>query len=269
MVFVAVAGLRDTATPRHTGFIFYRAYFRIGYSNCWTSEQRATNFPNTTYPSDPRITSYEDKPVTYFNFGRMEMLPFVPGNARTLLEIGCGEGEFSANLKLTRPLHITGIEPFSEAAGTAKTRLDRVLVKNVEAGLDDLAGESCDCIFCNDVLEHLVDPWVVLRRLKPFIAPGGVLVASLPNMRFMPVFKALVLHGNWQYVDMGVMDRTHLRFFTLDSMKSMFKDCGFTVATSQGINAIQLPWKFSLLNKLVFNRLSDTRYQHFAIVAKL
>lgn len=145
-------------------------------------------------------TGYNAKSAAYFNYGRREMLPFIPEGAKRILEVGCGEGEFSANLKTERSVHVTGIEPFGAAARVASSRLDRPLEVDVNAGILELQGQQFDCIVCNDVLEHLVDPWDTLRRLRPLIAPGGALVASLPNMRFMPVLKDFVLKGEWRYV---------------------------------------------------------------------
>ena len=213
-------------------------------------------------------TAYQAKAAKYFKYGRREMLPFVPKEARVILEVGCGEGEFAANLKSERQVHVTGIEPFAEAAREANSRLDRVLAVDANAGILELQGQQFDCIVCNDVLEHLADPWDTLKGLRPLMAPGGVLVASLPNMRFMPVLKDLVLEGNWNYVNQGVMDRTHLRFFTRKSMCVLFQESGYQVTQTQGINAIKFPWKFGLLNKITFGALSDAKFEQYACVVK-
>lgn len=213
-------------------------------------------------------SAYYAKSAKYFKYGRREMLPFVPEKAKVILELGCGEGEFAANLKSERQVHVTGIEPFAAAAQAANSRLDRVLSVDANAGVLELQGLQFDCIVCNDVLEHLPDPWDTLKRLRSLMAPGGVLVASLPNMRFMPVLKDLVLKGNWNYVDQGVMDRTHLRFFTRKSMCVLFQESGYQVTKIQGINAIKFPWKFELLNKMIFGALSDAKFEQYACVAK-
>ena len=214
-------------------------------------------------------TGYNAKSTAYFKYGRREMMPFVPEAALHILEIGCGEGEFAANLKAERSVHITGIEPFESAANVAVDRLDRVLIAEVDTGIVELQGELFDCIVCNDVLEHLVDPWITLKRLRQLIAPGGTLVASLPNMRFMPALKELVLKGEWRYVEQGVMDRTHLRFFTQKSMHALFEESGYKVSCMQGINAIEFPWKFRLLNRLTLGALTDAQFQQFACVARI
>ena len=139
---------------------------------------------------------------------------------------------------------------------------------DVNGGILELRGQRFDCIVCNDVLEHLVDPWDTLKRLHPLIAPGGVMVASLPNMRFMPVLKDFVLKGEWRYVDQGVMDRTHLRFFTRKSMRALFEESGYQLTQIQGINAIRFPWKFGLFNKLVFGAFADAQFQQYACVVR-
>lgn len=212
---------------------------------------------------------YDEKSVAYFKYGRSEMLRFVPAGAMRILEVGCGEGEFAANLKAERPVHVTGIEPFSAAAHVASSQLDCVLPVDVNAGIIELQHQQFDCIVCNDVLEHLVNPWDTLKRLRPLMAPGGMLVASLPNMRYMPVLKELVLKGEWRYADQGVMDRTHLRFFTRKSMQALFEESGYQVTQMQGINAIQFPWKFGLLNMLTLGALADAKFLQYACLAKV
>lgn len=212
--------------------------------------------------------TYDNKPWEYFGQGRTEMLKFVPDSSRTLLEVGCGKGEFMANIKSRRALHGTGVEPYPEAAVMARQHFDEVL----EAGIDDavaqLLGRSFDCIVFNDVLEHLVDPWAALRMVKPLLSAGGCVVASIPNMRFWPVLKGLFLHGNWEYADTGVLDRTHLRFFTRSTMNDLFTSSGYRIEHMEGINKIALPWKVALLNRLIGNRLDDTRFTQFACVAR-
>lgn len=114
-----------------------------------------------------------------------------------------------------------------------------------------------------------MDPWVTLASVKPLLAKAGVVVASLPNMRYMPVFKELVLQGSWRYRQDGVMDKTHLRFFTKSSIVALFSDSGYVVDAIAGINGIEFPWKFGLLNALLNQRLADTQYQQYACVARL
>jgi 2-polyprenyl-3-methyl-5-hydroxy-6-metoxy-1,4-benzoquinol methylase len=214
-------------------------------------------------------TSYAGKTADYFEDRRDEMLPFIPIGARHVLEVGCGNAAFAAHLKTQRRVEVTAIEAHPAAADVAHDRVDRLLSSSIEDALPKLAGEHFDCIVLNDVLEHLVDPWDVLTRLRHFLAPDGVVVASIPNIRYHPVFKEFVLQGRWQYRQDGVMDRTHLRFFTRQSMQELFVSTGYAMRRIEGINAISLPWKFSLLNQLCGQALADTRFKQFACVAGL
>ena len=211
--------------------------------------------------------NYKKKSDSYFSENRPEMVKLLPIDAKVILEVGCGSGGFAGNLKSIYNVHITGIEPFAMAAAQARTKLDHVIQLPVDDAIELLSGRKFDCIVCNDVLEHLVDPWQTLQRLKNLLSEKGVVVASLPNMRFMPVLKDLFINGNWHYVDVGVMDRTHLRFFTKKSILQLFEESGYAIKHLEGINSISLPWKFSLMNKVFLGRFEDCKYQQYACVA--
>lgn len=210
---------------------------------------------------------YQAKQDRYFSYDRSEMLPFVPSGARRILEIGCGEGGFGSMLRQQRGIQVVGIEPVEAAARVAEQRLDQVWQMNIEEGIRHLADDRFDCIVCNDVLEHLLDPWEVLRGLRPLIVPGGVIVASIPNIRYMPVLKEFVLEGLWRYQERGVMDKTHLRFFTKRSMGELFELSGYALQHIEGINGLRFPWKFGLMNALFGGAFDDARFMQFACVA--
>src|ERR1051325_5489453 len=108
------------------------------------------------------------------------------------------------------------------AAEEAAQKLDRVLCAPFDERLA-LPEGAFDCIFCNDVLEHLADPYSALRYCRRLLTPEGVLIASIPNIRYFPVLFQLLVKKNWQYEDHGVMDRTHLRFFTKNSILATFR----------------------------------------------
>ena len=212
---------------------------------------------------------YDDKVEHYFSGSRKEMLAFIPSRVRRLLEIGCGNAAFAADLKASRDIEIIAIEPYGAAASIAVTRVDRLIEKSVEAGIEDLIGERFDCIVANDVLEHLTEPWLILSQLRSLLNIGGVVVVSLPNVRFLPVFKNYILEAQWRYEKDGVMDRTHLRFFTRSSIEEMFESAGFRIERICGINEIVFPWKFGLLNFLCGHKFEDVRFRQFAVVASI
>jgi 2-polyprenyl-3-methyl-5-hydroxy-6-metoxy-1,4-benzoquinol methylase len=126
-----------------------------------------------------------------------------------------------------------------------------------------------DCIVFNDVLEHLMDPWKVLSDSKKLLAPGGCVVASIPNMRFYDVLKQLIVNKQWQYKEAGIMDFTHIRFFTVESIRDMFVKSGYRVVVLKGINYEKMPFFYYLLNLLTLNAFGDLRYVQYACVARL
>lgn len=211
---------------------------------------------------------YDGKVDHYFSSKRVEMIAFVPESAKRILEVGCGTGSFGAHLKSLRKVEFTGIEPQQNAAEIASNVIDRVIQLDVDSGLLELEGQLFDCIVFNDVLEHLVDPWNILEKIKTLLSPDGVIVTSIPNIRYMPVFKEYLLAADWRYQRDGVMDKTHLRFFTKKSIFTFFNSCGFDILIIEGINRIEFPWKYSILNIAMGGRLEDTHYQQFACVAK-
>jgi 2-polyprenyl-3-methyl-5-hydroxy-6-metoxy-1,4-benzoquinol methylase len=196
------------------------------------------------------------------------MLAFVPEDSRRILEVGCGEGMFSAGLKNKLQAEVWGLERDPDAAEKAKSRMDKVLNGDVNLLIDRLPDGHFDCIVCNDVLEHLVDPCEVLARLKRKLSGKGVIVASIPNVRHISVLKELILQKQWRYADAGILDRTHLRFFTRRSILEMFDALGFDVIRIEGINKTSSFRKFHLWNILCLGQLSDARYSQYACVAR-
>lgn len=207
------------------------------------------------------------KPNIYYS-SREEMLRFIPQNAKKILDVGCGEGRFGHLLKSQRSAEVWGIELDNSAAEKADKILDKVIVGNIEDDNLLLPEKYFDCIVFNDILEHLRYPWIVLKKVLRNIKLDGYVVASIPNIRHYENMKRLLLHKEWEYTDMGIMDKTHLRFFTEKSIRNMFERCGSHIVTLEGINGSTFSWKLGLFNKLVFNSLDDMRYIQFACVAQ-
>jgi 2-polyprenyl-3-methyl-5-hydroxy-6-metoxy-1,4-benzoquinol methylase len=216
---------------------------------------------------DQNISDLLVKPEDYFVQTRPEMLSFIPKNAKRILEIGCASGLFGAQLKRDLKAEVWGVETDNDTSAVAREKLDHVLVGDIFQLMEDLPDRYFDCLVFNDVLEHLVDPFAVLLRMKGKIAQDGVVVCSIPNVRFFYILKNFLISKQWKYEDAGIMDKTHLRFFTKNSIIDMFNTLGYRVLKIEGINGIR-SWKFSLINALSLGYLSDTRYLQFACVVK-
>ena len=205
--------------------------------------------------------------MTYFEHPRSEMLAYVPAQARRVLDVGCGAGVFGAQLRQQRQAEVWGVEPDAQAAAQARGRLDRVFCATFD-GCAELPAGHFDCVVFNDVLEHMVEPEAALRRARPLLAPSGVVVASIPNVLEYNTLRDVLLHQDWRYVDAGVLDRTHLRFFTRKSMKRLFESAGYTVARLEGINRFGRSRLLAALNLLTRGRFEDLHYIQFAVVAR-
>lgn len=212
--------------------------------------------------ADPTQWHYGDQ-------NRDEMLRFIPNDAQTLLDIGCGRGGFGGHLKSKLNVEVHGVELNAAAAQHARSRLDEVFELDLERNPHELPTGRYDVVTFLDVLEHLQDPWSMLRRAHAWLKPGGTVIASLPNLRYYPVFKDLVLTNRFEYQENGVLDRTHLRFFTVSSVERLFGDTGYRTISVTGINPSPFPWKLGLLNRLLGDALGDTRYMQFAVSGRL
>lgn len=209
-----------------------------------------------------------EKPQDYFALERSEMIGFVPTEAKIILEFGCGEGNFGNALKTRNNAEVWGLEIDEVAAKIAQQKLHKVLVGDALQKIAELPANYFDAIIFNDVLEHLIDPYSVLEQLKSKLSAKGVIVASIPNIRFFRSFFDFVFRGNWEYTPNGIMDQTHIRFFTKKSIDGLFSKQGYTIVTKQGINKSK-SLKPLIASVLTLGAWSDIAYLQFAVVAKV
>jgi SAM-dependent methyltransferase len=163
----------------------------------------------------------------YYDRVNTDLLQRIPVTARAVLEVGCGAGALGAAFKAIRPEVVyVGLEQVEAAARLASGRLDHVLRADAEdpqLALPELP--PLDCLIYGDVLEHLKDPWATLRRHAALLADEVVLLACVPNVQHWSVL-ANLLHGRWPLAEEGLFDRTHLRWFTRDSLRELVAGCG-------------------------------------------
>ncbi|NLI13370.1 glycosyltransferase [Pelotomaculum propionicicum] len=199
------------------------------------------------------------KPVGYYQFARPEVAELVPAQAIKILDVGCGHGNLGAFLKSqNQRREVFGIELDQMAAAAANNRLDKVLVGNIEKMRLDFPVGYFDCIILSDVLQHLLSPWDSLLYIKKFLSPKGCLILSVPNVKNFKVINHLINNGNWSYQDSGILERGHLRFFTVRNLQEMLVSVNMTPDLITGVPDPEVPDLPSHVetNKMVLKDLS-------------
>ncbi len=157
------------------------------------------------------------------------------GHNKSVLEVGCATGYFTKVLA-ERGCTVVGMELDPKAAKLAEPFAERIVIGNandrdVWEAVDD---QTFDVVTFGDVLEHLSDPLAVLRIAKRKLKPSGFIVTSLPNVAHGDVRLAL-LHGSFHYRETGLLDRTHVRFFTLETIRELLKEAGLVVVDTRRV----------------------------------
>jgi 2-polyprenyl-3-methyl-5-hydroxy-6-metoxy-1,4-benzoquinol methylase len=174
-------------------------------------------------------SKYETEPELQNENNSHTLIVELVGQDKTVLDVGAATG-YVAKILTERGCSVTGIEVDPDAAREAEAHCEKVITGDIES-MDlqtELGGDSFDVIVFGDVLEHLREPLQTLKRFKPFLRPDGYVVTSIPNVAHGSVRLAL-LQGKFQYQSLGLMDDTHLRFFTRDTIEEMFTDAGLAI----------------------------------------
>jgi len=168
---------------------------------------------------------------------RSDILRFLPTRFSRVLEIGCSAGGFSEQL-VRNGAEVWGIEPNTAAAEVARAKLTKVFNSTFDQAADELPTDYFDLVVCNDVIEHMPDHDLFLQRIKSTMTDKGVIVGSLPNIRHITALVKLLALRDFPYRDEGILDRTHLRFFTRKSIERTLRDNGYEIEALSGVNNI-------------------------------
>lgn len=203
----------------------------------------------------------------YHSSIRHDIVPLVP-QCESLLDVGGGTGATAKHLKqIGRAANVSVMDAVvgDHADGLAHWS---------EANLDDPAEMGAfldkagpfDVVLALDVLEHLVDPWKAVDTLATAVRPGGVIIASIPNIRHISVSAKLLFANSWEYADAGLLDRTHLRFFVRKTAIELMNREGLTIETVQPSPLGSR--KHKLANALTFGTLRSLFALQYFIVAR-
>jgi SAM-dependent methyltransferase len=210
------------------------------------------------------VPDYSGKQSGYFDGTRTAFVRELPHNpAARLLEIGCGNGKTASLARAEGKCGwCCGVELCEAPALEARKRLDEVIIGNVEHVELNLPPAAFDILIMSEVLEHLVNPGAVLRKLRRFLRPGAIVLAGSPNVCHHSVLRML-LAGRWECQSKGIMDATHLRWFTAQSYRALFEDAGYIVDHIGPANPLSL--KARLANTLLLNRLEYLFYTQIVL----
>lgn len=196
-------------------------------------------------------TSYGEYPYSYRaeKWHPHNKILRLVGSNKKVLDIGCAGGYLAEKLK-TNGCYVVGIEVKQERAERAKTHCDAILVGDVEKVPKSSFPEgSFDVIVYGDVLEHIRRPDLVLQEQQGWLSRNGYIVVSLPNVAFLPI-RLQLLFGHFDYEQFGILDQTHLRFFTLKSARTLLEEAKYRIITTEYTGKLPLYSPFLLFPSL-------------------
>jgi predicted TPR repeat methyltransferase len=206
-----------------------------------------------------------EKQKGYYSNFRSDLLKLIPANCTKILDVGCGEGLLGAKLKEFRnDIDLYGVEMFDLAAEKAEGRYTKIFRGDVEKIDISNYKNYFDCIIYGDVLEHLIDPWQLLKKHRESLNDCGFVIASIPNVQYYKIIFDLIM-GKWTYQNQGIMDQTHLRFFTKESIKNMYSFAGYDILN---ISGNLCGWKTTFINKITLGFFERFFIVQYLVVAQ-
>lgn len=182
---------------------------------------------------------------------QIQMIP----EGSSVLDVGCHSGILGEYLRRKKQCSVVGIDTDEAALSDASTRLDKAFAANIETTgwssiVREQAGKPFDIIVFGDVLEHTRDPQAILAEARTLLKPEGRVIVSIPNVAHWRIRLAL-LAGRFTYTESGILDRTHLRFFTETSLHELVRAAGYQVV-DQDVAGYHLPhWLIRIFRNLL------------------
>lgn len=196
---------------------------------------------------------------------RTDLLSFIAEDTKRILDVGCADGGLTVALRQSG-IEVVGLEKDETACTKARERLNQVFPADIENFNLPYPKGYFDCILYADVLEHLTEPLTLLKKQRDYLNEDGYVVASVPNIRYYKVIIRLVIGGSWDYSDGGILDKSHIRFFTLVNIIELFDKAGYEITDIR--RNIVAARGFGLLNFLLFSTLNNFLTYQYYIKAK-
>lgn len=214
------------------------------------------------------IKNYKIKPQTYFTGTRTDVLPFLKKGDLKVLEIGCGSGATLSMLKsLGYATLVHGVELVDDIANLSDNSIDRMFIGDISNDMSFLTNDFYDVILCLDVLEHLTDPNQVVFDLSKKLKSGGSFVISVPNIRNIKILFNLIFLGRFRYEKYGLMDKTHLKWFTRSSAIELLKN-DYLQFVKCKITNMTLLSKSGILNLFTLGLFKNFLATQYLVVSK-
>lgn len=199
--------------------------------------------------------------LCYENEGNLPLLKLLPKSGGRLLDLGCGAGDNARILK-AQGWTVTGITISPSEQRIALKYCDKCYLWDLEGGIPETVGGGYKVVLMSHILEHLIHPEHLLKDAKKVLSPEGVIAVALPNvLSYSNRFRFIL--GKFEYAAGGIMDHTHVRFYTFTSAKRLLEENGFNVIVKRGDGAFPL-WKIRRILPVAFvkwlNRLASETF---------
>lgn len=197
---------------------------------------------------------YSKKLFTSPNTSFSKIFSLIPSNSKNILDIGCASGYLGKYIKSKyKSIPITGLDNNKEDIKIAKKNLDEALIFNLESDIfpERFKKNKFDVVILADILEHLINPEKLLQNLHQIITSNSTLIISIPNIVHQSTIINLI-NRKWEYTDTGILDKTHLKFFSRQSICQLLKQNGFVIekidftTKKESLSFWQKPFRFYL-----------------------